>query len=277
MAVQGAGERILSSMSAAAHSVALAERRSARFVAWCRAWRAGLTSFDDAIDAIESPPDGAAEEHVATDLPGTWSDLPLREALPHLRQLHPDEIRLTLPAPGDPDGLGPGEFTGAALVAGEGVLAGVLGLAPQAQEHVSGSGDVFTTVRWTAYRLPPMPAAGPKPTVRQTEGELSVAVQDTTAKLAKLDVARWRPELAGAINALRRPTEADLPPGYDVPARRLYARALLLERVLILAGQEAPGGALNSFEAQQRDDALRPLAIACRRGVAAAINSELVL
>jgi hypothetical protein len=268
--------RILISMSAAAHSVALAERRSARFVAWCRAWRAGLSSFDDALDGIEAPAHGPAEEHVAADLPGTWSALPLREALPHLRQLHPDEVRLTLPAPGDPDGLGPCEFTGAALVAGEGVLAGVLGLAPQAQEHVSGSGDVFTTVRWTAYRLPEMPPAGPKPTVRQAEAELSTAVQETTAKLAKLDVARWRPELAGAISALRRPTEADLPPGYDVPARRLYARAVLLERVLILAGQEAPGGALNIFEAQQRDEALRPLATACRRGVAAAINSQLV-
>ncbi|NUT37043.1 MAG: hypothetical protein HOV79_28640 [Hamadaea sp.] len=263
-------------MSAAAYSVALAERRSARFVAWCRAWRAGLTSFDEAVDAIESPPEGPAEEHLAAELPGTWQEVPLREALPHLRQLHPDEIRLTLPAPGDPDGLGPGDFTGAAIVAGEGVLAGVFGLAPQAQEHVSGSGDVFLTVRWTAYRLPPVNAHGPRPTCRQAEAELSTAVQGTTAKLARLDVARWRPELAGAISALRRPTEADLPPGYDVPARRLYARALLLERVLILAGQEAPGGAVNSFEAQQRDEALRPLALACRRGVTAAINSPLV-
>jgi len=268
--------RILIRMSAAAFSVALAERRSARFVAWCRAWRAGLSSFDDSLDAIEAPPDGPAEEHIAAELPGTWSVLPLREALPHLRQLHPDEIRLTLPAPGDPDGLGPGEFTGAALVAGEGVLAGLLGLAPQAQEHISGSGDVFTTVRWTAYQLPAMGPLGPRPTVRHAEGELSSAVQETTSKLAKLDVARWRPELAGAISALRRPTEADLPPGYDVPARRLYARALLLEKVLILAGQEAPGGSLNSFEAQQRDEALRPLATACRRSVAAAINSPLV-
>jgi hypothetical protein len=262
-------------MSAAAHSVALAERRSARFVAWCRAWRAGLTSFDDAIDAIEHPHEGPHEEHLATELPGTWSAVPLREALPHLRQLHPDEIRVTLPAPGDPDGLGPGEFTSAALVACEGVLAGTLGLVPQVQEHISGSGDLFITVSWTAYQEIKLNQGGPRASVRHAEGELSAAVHETTTALAKLDVARWRPELSGAISALRRPVEADLPPGYDVAARRLYARALLLERVLILAGQEAPGNALNSFEAQRRDEALRPLALACRRGIAAAINSPL--
>jgi hypothetical protein len=263
-------------MSAAANSVTLAERRSARFVAWCRAWRAGLTSFDEALDAIENPVDNPHEEHLATELPGTWSAVPLREALPHLRQLHPDEIRVTLPAPGDPDGLGPSEFTKAALVACEGVLAGVMGFVPQVQEHISGSGDLFVTVSWTAYNEVVLHPGGPRPTVRQAEGELSTAVHETTTALAKLDVARWRPELAGAINALRRPMEADLPPGYDIPARRLYARALLLERVLVLAGQEAPGNALNSFEAQRRDEALRPLAHACRRGIAAAINSPLV-
>jgi hypothetical protein len=263
-------------MSAAAHSVALAERRSARFVAWCRAWRAGLTSFDEALDAIENPAEGPHEEHLATELPGTWSAVPLREALPHLRQLHPDEVRLTLPAPGDPDGLGPCDFTAAALLACEGVLAGVLGFVPQVQEHISGSGDLFVTVGWTAYNEILLNQHGARPTVRHAEGELSTAVHETTTALAKLDVARWRPELGGAISALRRPMEADLPPGYDVPARRLYARALLLERVLILAGQEAPGNALNSFEAQRRDEALRPLALACRRGIAAAINSPLV-
>lgn len=262
-------------MSAAA-SVALAERRSARFVAWCRAWRSGLTSFDEAVDAIENPGDGPHEEHLAAELPGTWSAVPLREALPHLRQLHPDEIRLTLPAPGDPDGLGPCEFTAAALLAEEGVLAGVTGFVPQITEHISGSGDLFITVGWTAYPRIVVNQHGARPTVRQAEAELSTAVHETTSALAKLDVARWRPELGNAISALRRPTEADLPPGYDVPARRLYSRALLLERVLILAGQEAPGNALNSFEAQRRDEALRPLAQACRRGVAAAINSPLV-
>jgi len=256
-------------MSSAAHAVTLTARRSARFVAWARAWRAGLVSYDDALDTIASE-----EEHVAAELPGTWSEIPLREALSHLSKLHPDEIRLALPAPGDPGGLGPSEFTGAALVIGEAVLAGVLGLVPDVREHTSGSGMTFTTVCWHAYQLPPMQNHGQRPTVRQSDAELSQALAETTEALARLDVARWRPELAGALTALRKPTEAtDLPEGYDAAARRLFARATMLERVVALAGDAAPGGAINSFEAQRRDEALRPLAAACRHALMTACNA----
>lgn len=259
-------------MSSAAHAVSLTARHSARFVAWARAWRAGLVSFDEALDTIS-----ADQEHLAAELPGTWSEVPLREALPHLSRLHPDEIRLALPAPGDPGELGPGALTGAALVAGEAVLAGVLGLVPDVREHTSGSGVTFAVVCWTAYPLPPIPVRGPKPTVRHADAELSQALAATTEALARLDVARWRPELAGALSALRRPTEVgDLPEGYDAGARRLYARATMLERVVALAAESAPGGAVNSFEARQRDEALRPLAAACRQALVTACNSPLV-
>ena len=68
--------------------------------------------------------------------------MPLRDALPALAKLSPDEIRLVLPAPGDPRGLpGPGDFAGAALLAGEAVVAGGLGLIPEVRTHTSGSGD----------------------------------------------------------------------------------------------------------------------------------------
>ena len=53
--------------------------------------------YDDVADEIAGD-----EEHVVADAPGTWTDLSLRDALPPLSKLHPDEIRLVLPAPGDP-------------------------------------------------------------------------------------------------------------------------------------------------------------------------------
>src|SRR5215475_8328434 len=110
-------------------------RRSARFVTWARSWRAGIVSYDDVADATE-----AGEEHLVSDAPGTWTDIPLREAVRSLSKLHPDEIRLVLPAPGDPRGLpGPGPFTGRALAVGEAVVAGRLGLVPEVREHTSGS------------------------------------------------------------------------------------------------------------------------------------------
>src|SRR5512139_1289600 len=111
-------------MSPATGAAILTTRRSSRFVAWVRAWRAGLVPYDEVVDEVTGD-----EEHLAADVPGTWTDVPLREALPVLSKFRPDEIRLVLPAPGDPRGLpGPGPFAGAALLAGEAVIARDLGV-----------------------------------------------------------------------------------------------------------------------------------------------------
>jgi hypothetical protein len=265
-------------MSPAARAATLPVRRSARFVAWVRAWRAGLVPYDDAAAEIAGD-----EEHMVADAPGTWTDVSLGEGISALAKLHPDEVRLVLPAPGDPRGLpGPGEFSGAALVAGEGVVARgaaiALGYVPEVRSHTSGSGVTFETVLWRAYVLEPAnPLAFDEPSAAEAEAELSVALAEATRALAKLDIAQWRPELAGAITALRKPDGAtDLPPGYDPRARRLYARASVLDRVLALAEHAAPGGAVNGYEMQQRDAALRPLTTACRRALVAACNAPLI-
>jgi hypothetical protein len=245
--------------------------RSARFVVWARAWRAGTVSYDDVADEVTGD-----EEHMVADAPGTWTDVPLREALGALSKLHPDEIRLVVPVPGDPLGLpGPGEYTGAALEVGEGVLAGRLGLVPRVRTHTSGSGDTFETVIWQAYVLPSAPA-GSTETAAEAEATLSLALAEATTALTRLDISAWRPELAGALAAIRRPDNAtELPPGFNPRARRLFARASILHRVLALAEEAAPGGAVNSFEARQRDAALKPLITACRHALVAACNSPL--
>lgn len=261
-------------MTPATGEAARTTRRSARFVAWVRAWRAGFIPYDDVLAEIE-----ATEDHMlaAPDA----GEVPLREALAGLSPLHPDQIRLVLPAPGDPRGLpGPGTpFTGEALAAGEGVIAGDLGLVPVTRSHVSGSGDAFVSVLWRTFPLPEPPPGLPRgagETAAEAEAELAGALAAATAALTDLDIAQWRPELAGALAALRRHDGGDeLPPVFDPRARRLYARASLLDRVLALADRAAPGGAINAFEAQQRDAALRPLTTACRRALMAACNAPL--
>ncbi|WP_020521075.1 hypothetical protein [Catelliglobosispora koreensis] len=259
-------------MSPTAHAVTLTARRSARLVSWARAWRAGQVSFDEAVDALTA---AEPEQHVE-GLPGTWRETELRKALPSLAKLHPDEIRLVLPVPGDPRGLpGPGPFTERALLSGEAVVASRLGFVPEERVHTSGSGDTFTTVQWHAFELPQAPHGVP-PAVNEADGALSLALAEATAALVRLDVAQWRPELAGALQAIRKPTaESDLPAGFAPRARRLYARACVLDRVLSLANQAAPGGALNTLEMRQREEALRPLATACREAIVAACNSPL--
>jgi hypothetical protein len=260
-------------MSPAAHAATLPVRRSSRFVAWARAWRAGLVPYDDVAAEISG-----GEEHLVSDAPGTWTDVPLSQGLATLSKLHPDEVRLVMPAPGDPRGLpGPGPFTGAALLAGEGVLATGLGLVPEVRSHTSGSGMTFETVMWRCFALPVTDPRPDEPTTGEAEAELSTALTEATRALTKLDVAQWRPELAGALAALRRPDNGtDLPPGYDPRARRLFARASVLDRVLALAEHAAPGGAVTGHEARQRDEALRPLLVACRRALIAACNAPLL-
>ncbi|GIG92885.1 hypothetical protein [Plantactinospora endophytica] len=261
-------------MSPATGAATLVARRSSRFVAWVRAWRAGLVPYDEIADEI-----AAGEEHLVADAPGAWTDIPLRDALSAFSKLSPDEIRLVLPAPGDPRGLpGPGPFASAALLAGEAVVARGLGVIPEVRTHTSGSGVTFETVLWRVHPLPETaPAASlGNPGAAEAEAELAVSLAEATAALTRLDVAQWRPELAGALAALRRPDSGmDLPPGFDPRARRLFARASVLDQVLALAEHAAPGGSVNGYEAQQRDAALRPLTAACRRAVVAACNAPL--
>jgi hypothetical protein len=258
-------------MSPAANAATLTARRSTRFVAWVRAWRAGLVPFDDLADEITG-----GEEHLVADAPGTWTDVPLGAGLPVFAKLHPDDIRLVLPAPGDPRGLpGPGPLTGAAMLAGEALMTPSFGLVPEVRSHTSGSGVTFETVLWRVigtgeYR------PGFQMGAAEAETELTQALSEATTQLTRLDVAQWRPELAGALQALRRPeSTATLPPGFDPRARRLFARASVLDQVLALAEHSAPGGAVNGYEAQQRDAALRPLTAACRQALVAACNSPL--
>ena len=258
-------------MSPAADAATLTARRSTRFVAWVRAWRAGLVPFDELAEEI-----AADEEHLVADAPGTWTDVPLGAGLPVFAKLHPDDIRLVLPAPGDPRGLpGPGPLTGAAMLAGEAVVTPAFGLVPEVRSHTSGSGMTFETVLWRViatgeYR------PGFQMGAAEAEIELTQALTEATTQLTRLDVAHWRPELAGALQALRRPdSTATLPPGFDPRARRLFARASVLDQVLALAEHSAPGGAVNGYEAQQRDAALRPLTMACRQALVAACNAPL--
>jgi hypothetical protein len=246
------------------------EAPSAVLVAWMRSWRAGHVSYDEVLDEV------GADSQLDSDR--------IAAGLAAFSRLAPDEIWLVLPVPGDPRGLpGPGPFTDAALISGEGVLCGAIGLVPDVSTHTSGSGDVWTSVAWRTVpvRLSPLADHDPlsiarrgAPTVAEADHDLLTALHAATDVLRRLDVARWRPELAAALTGLRRDAAGPaLPPGYDARCTKLAARAGTVSRIVALAAVDAPGGAVTAFEASERDAALRPLATAARRAHTAAINA----
>ncbi|MEP6695784.1 MAG: hypothetical protein ABJA34_02775 [Pseudonocardiales bacterium] len=231
--------------------------RSGRFVAWSRAWQAGLVSYDEALDATQ---DGGRSDEVSGCVgPGMLGDFFLLA-----RAQRP---RLVLPVPGDPRGLpGPGPFTDAALAAGQAVVAGRWGLVPEFDSPA---------VVWRSYELPVV--APDLVCLPDADYELSEAVRETAAALSRLEVARMPPGLFGALAALRRlAEEVALPPGYPARAHRLIARADRVGTILRLAGENALGAAVDGRTAVLREDLLRSVSTSVRRARLASYNADLL-
>jgi hypothetical protein len=249
--------------------------RSARLVAWGNAWLRGSTSLDEAAARVC----GSDEPHRVHGLPGQLDPLAMTVALGRLRGWGVESFRLALPVAGDPLGLcGPAEFTRRAVDVGEAVLAvgdnEAIGLVPDIAVH-GPNGDTIATVRWDAEPVH-CPAGIPLPTVAEADRELSETLRDATARLAALDVARWRPDLAEALVAVRRlGADGDaLAPGYPPRAVQLLASARRLAAVAALA-QVDDGASVSAGEMAARRDALRPLERATRRAQVAAYNAVL--
>ncbi|GAA3382255.1 hypothetical protein [Cryptosporangium minutisporangium] len=252
-------------------------QRSATLAAWVRSWRAGLVSFDEVLDEATG-----GEEHLVRHPDGTEESL--AAALIELAassRVSPDAVRVVLPAAGDPRGLpGPGPFSSAALVAGEGVVLGASGLVPEpdapSTAHLDPA-DRWAGTRWLANPLPVAPVPAEPLTLAEADHDLTMALTETIGALRELDVARLPPGLARGLASLRGEDGAgpSLPIGYGPRARRLSARATTIAGVLALASADASGAAVNAYETSARDAALRPLATAARRARAAAVNSPL--
>jgi hypothetical protein len=257
-------------------TVAGAPPRSALLAAWGNAWLAGDTGLPELVERVAAHDDDHTVVGLAAD------DLPLDGAVARLRAAGVTRLRVVLPAPGDVIGLpGPGPFTAAALLASEGVLAlrpdGTgSGLVPTLTSHGSSFDGTVTTVTWTAYDVA-VPGPDPGPYLHDAEHDLRRGVLECVSALRDLDVARWRPEVAEALQDLRGRARAgidedELPGGYPVRARDLLVQARQLAGVLSLAGEDL-GGAVDTREAAAREAALRELARLVRHAHVAAYNS----
>jgi hypothetical protein len=232
---------------------------SARLAWWGTAWLRGHVVTDLVVDAVL----GDDATHAVAGLPGADRTETLVVALGRLRASGASGIGAAFPAEGDPVGLGgPAAFNAEALEVGEAVVvadAG-LGMVP----HPTGA-----AVTWTVH-----PAARRQlPDVGEADRQLRAALIDSANELARLDVARWRPEVADELLNLRHRAPVAAPAGVPPRCVELAARGLQALGIAELA-LEDDGGAVSAAEVTAREAALRPLARAGRRALVAACSPE---
>lgn len=271
----------------------LDEPRSGRLAAWGNALIAGLVSPDDAAQRITEDDTvhritglpsaggtaGAAGVAGAADAEGpvalTWG-------LGRLRALGVRGFRVALPVAGHPLGLsGPPEFNGAALDAGEAVLAAgdcPLGLVPEVAA-VGSDGDRSVAVAWRCLPVRVAPPAD-VPSLAEAERELNDALREATAVLTRLDVAGSGAGTQAALDAYRaQRTRAVLAPGYPPRAVRVLELAQRVAALVGIAGGRHSGAggehgaAVSASEMAARTEALRPLGRTARRAQVAAYNA----
>lgn len=227
---------------------------SGRLAWWATAWLRGHTGPDDLLDGVL---DGDVTHLVLGPDDG------LVTTLASLRAAGATAFGAAFPAEGDLVGLGgPRELNDAALDAGEAVVAVGAGAALVPAR-------VGPTVEWTL-----LPARRRQlPDVGEADRELRSVLLDSAERLAALEVARWRPEVADQLMNLRHRPAVVAPPGIPPRCVDLAARGLQALGIAEVA-LEDDGGALTVLEAQRRREAITPLARAGRRALVAATSPE---
>jgi hypothetical protein len=229
---------------------------SVRLSWWGTAWLRGHVVSDQMVDAVV----GDDAVHVVGGADGAE---PLVLGLGRLRRVGATGFGLALPVAGDPLGLaGPGSFNSAAMAAGEAaVTTGAdVGLVPE---------RTGASVTWTEH-----PAFRRQvPDVGEADRALRSALLSTADELARLDVARWRPEVADELMDLRRPRPVEAPEGVPARCLALAGRGIQAMTIVELALVD-DGGAISAAETTERREALVSLERAARRALVAACSPE---
>ena len=241
--------------------------RSARLAAWSAAWLRGTVSIDDVVARVQADD----EPHTAAGLPGLTGTASLNEALWELRKTGVTGLRVVLPAPGDPRGLGgPADLNGHVIDAGEALLTvgAPYALVPDVQAF-GPPGDQGHFVTWHCHHADPPPAG---PDLAEAERAMTTALLDASTALTQLDIASWRPEVDALLDDVRSNREAEpLPRGFPAQAQTIAARGARLLAVVEFALDD-DGTALSVAVAQSRRAALTTLGHTARHALVAACN-----
>jgi hypothetical protein len=259
----------------------LALPRSVLLALWLAEPGAGSGPVQRTLDAVQGDDEphrvSVPDAHVpGLDAGGTAAGATLADLVAAWAS-GPRTVAAVLPAPGDPAGA-PAAVAGPAQEAGEAVLVstpdGDFAAVPGVEEF----GSVLEPghlVTWHVHAVPPWRQAlvGHVGTLAEAERELATALTRATEALVSLDVARWRPDAAEQIAALRSTPDARgvLPPGLEPRRVRVIGSALRLRAIVDIATSD-DGAAVNLWQADQRHSALRDVDRAARRALAVATH-----
>ena len=236
-----------------------------------RAALVGAVQDDDEPHTVRRLP--AADEPSRDDL----TDEPLSALLDACAAL-PRDVATVLPVPGDP-GATPAAVSSAAAEAGEAVLVrtphACIAAVPVVQQFGSAL-EPGHMVTWEVSDVADWRHAvhARTGTLQDAENDLRRGLLQATEALVKLDVARWRPDAAEQVAALRdlELPAWRLPDGLDGRRARVLGSAARLRAIVALAAQD-DGAAVNLWQADQRSTALREVDRMARRAMAAAATS----
>lgn len=225
-----------------------------RLAWWGTAWLRGHVVADQLLDAVI----GEDATHLVS---GDGPPEPLAVGLGQLRRLGVGSLGLALPVEGDLLGLGgPRDFNEAALEAGAAVVGSGVGLVPA---------RVGAAVTWRVMAA----ERRQLPDVGEASRALRAELSATADRLAELDVAQWRPEVADELMNLRRLSLPVAPAGTPPVCVELAARGLQALAIVDLARYD-DGAAVSAYEIAARWDALTGLERAGRRALVAAGSPE---
>lgn len=251
----------------------LSLQRSVLLALWLSRTAPTRTSVTTAVQAVQHEDEphtvtgAAAGPHAVSlrEVVGTWSGGPL-------------EVCAALPRPGDPAGV-PAPAAAAAIEAGECLLvhtpAGAWAAIPRIQTFGSALEEGHL-VEWSTVEVGDWRPgfAGVVGSAQQAEAEMREALVSATQALRSLDVARWRPDAAQSIEALR--TDAGfirrLPAGLDQRTVRILTTAVRLRAIVELARMD-DGAAVNTWQTDQRSAALQHIERVSRRALSAASHA----
>ncbi|MBO3102998.1 hypothetical protein [Cellulomonas fengjieae] len=229
------------------------------------------------VDAVQSDDEPhTVRQRSSSDGSPDETDEPL-SALLDACDATPRDVAAVLPVPGDP-GATPASVSSAATDAGEALLVRTPQRCLVAVPVVERFGSALEPghlVTWEVGDVPDWRPAVHAQTgsLQDAERELRQGLLQATEALVRLDVARWRPDLAGTVAALRdvEVPAWRLPAGLDGRRARVLTSAARLRAIVALATQD-DGAAVNLWQADQRSTALREVDRIARRAMAAAAS-----